>query len=97
MVAVTNPVNADRQLVFGSLLVERVCETSVMNRWDSVHAGALADGKGWYFDPDTRLLVLTEISLLARGHCCSSGCRHCPYPLTATESDGPEQSDEVRR
>lgn len=85
-----------RQLVFGSLLVESVCETSVVNSWDSVHAGALADGKDWYVDPDTRLLVLTEVSLLARGHCCSSGCRYCPYPLAATESDGPEPSGEVR-
>ncbi len=67
-----------------------------MNRWDSVHADALADGKGWYFDPDTRLLVLTEIALLERGHCCNSGCRHCPYPLTATESDEPELSGEDR-
>jgi len=83
-------------LAFGSLLVGCICETSFVNRWDSVHADALADGKDWYFDPDTRLLVLTEISLLARGYCCNSGCRHCPYPLTATESDGPEPSGEVR-
>ena len=73
-----------------SVAVEWVCETSFVNHWDSAHADALADGKGWYFDPDTRLLVLTEISHLARGHCCSSGCRHCPYPLEATEADGPE-------
>ena len=84
-------------LASGSLLVGWICETSAVNRWDSVHADALADGKEWYFDPDTRLLVLTEISLLARGHCCNSGCRHCPYRLTATESDGPEPSDEDRR
>ena len=83
-------------LASGSLLVGWTCETSVVNRWDSVHADALADGKEWYFDPDTRLLVLTEISLLARGHCCNSGCRHCPYRLTATESDGPKPSDEDR-
>lgn len=79
-------------LASGSLLVGWICETSVVNRWDSVHADALADGKEWYFDPDTRLLVLTEISLLARGHCCNSGCRHCPYPLKGTEPSG-----EVRR
>lgn len=83
-------------LAFGSLLVGWICETSVVTRWDSVHADALADGKEWYFDPDTRLLVLTEISLLARGHCCNSGCRHCPYRGTVTESDGPEPSSEDR-
>jgi hypothetical protein len=83
-------------LALGSWSVGCICEALVVNRWDSVHADALADGMDWYFDPDTRLLVLTEISLLARGHCCNSGCRHCPYPLTDTESDGPEPSGEVR-
>ncbi len=24
-------------------------------------------------------LVYTEKYLLKRGHCCQSGCRHCPY------------------
>jgi hypothetical protein len=24
--------------------------------------------------------VFTERFLLERGYCCSSGCRHCPYP-----------------
>jgi hypothetical protein len=25
------------------------------------------------------LLVFTEAYHLRRGHCCKSGCRHCPY------------------
>ncbi len=25
------------------------------------------------------LFVLTEFYLLKRGHCCESGCLHCPY------------------
>lgn len=24
-------------------------------------------------------LVFTELFLLKRGKCCSSGCKHCPY------------------
>ncbi|MDX6765740.1 MAG: DUF5522 domain-containing protein [Candidatus Methylacidiphilales bacterium] len=25
------------------------------------------------------LVVFTAAYLLKRGHCCESGCRHCPY------------------
>jgi hypothetical protein len=25
------------------------------------------------------LMVFTEAYHLKRGHCCKSGCRHCPY------------------
>ncbi|MBS3164211.1 hypothetical protein J4439_02160 [Candidatus Woesearchaeota archaeon] len=29
---------------------------------------------------ESGMMVLTEHYLLCRGHCCDSGCRHCPYP-----------------
>jgi len=32
-----------------------------------------------YIDPDTGLVVFTAKYLLERGHCCESGCKHCPY------------------
>jgi hypothetical protein len=32
-----------------------------------------------YEDPGTGLWVMTEASLRARGTCCGSRCRHCPY------------------
>jgi hypothetical protein len=32
-----------------------------------------------YLDPVTGLSVLTAGYLAARGSCCDSGCRHCPY------------------
>jgi hypothetical protein len=43
------------------------------------HAGALRRGSMTYIDPPTGLFVLTAGYLEARGICCHSGCRHCPY------------------
>lgn len=45
----------------------------------AAHAAALAAGEPGYPDPDTGLFVLTAGFLAARGRCCGSGCRHCPY------------------
>ena len=47
--------------------------------WHRVHAEAIARGETTYVDPDTGLLVFTELFHRARGTCCGSGCRHCPY------------------
>jgi hypothetical protein len=43
------------------------------------HADALANGADTYVDPRTGYTVLTAAYLARRGHCCESGCRHCPY------------------
>jgi len=43
------------------------------------HAAAEARGDETYVDPATGYLVLTAATLRARGECCGSGCRHCPY------------------
>jgi uncharacterized protein DUF5522 len=43
------------------------------------HAAALERGAMFYVDPGSGLSVLTAGYLAARGHCCQSGCRHCPY------------------
>jgi Family of unknown function (DUF5522) len=43
------------------------------------HATALRTGAGSYVDPASGLTVLTAGYLAARGYCCESGCRHCPY------------------
>lgn len=32
-----------------------------------------------YYINTQGLFVLTEFYLLKRGHCCKSGCLHCPY------------------
>lgn len=39
------------------------------------------EGIHFYFDDG--LMVLTRKYLLDRGHCCDSGCRHCPYDPAA--------------
>ncbi len=47
------------------------------------HDQAVSRGEDYYFDPDTGLLVMTGPALRARGECCGSGCRHCPFPPDA--------------
>ncbi|HYL93011.1 MAG TPA: DUF5522 domain-containing protein [Alphaproteobacteria bacterium] len=37
----------------------------------------LVEGEDFYVE--NGLYVFTERYLLKRGHCCRSGCRHCPY------------------
>ena len=44
------------------------------------HAEAVERGDAMYADPSTGLMVMTAATLAARGECCGSGCRHCPYP-----------------
>jgi hypothetical protein len=43
------------------------------------HERAVRSGEVTYRDPTTGLFVLTVSTHLARGQCCESGCRHCPY------------------
>lgn len=43
------------------------------------HERAVREGRASYQDPRTGLVVLTVETHLARGTCCESGCRHCPY------------------
>ncbi|MEM1024073.1 MAG: DUF5522 domain-containing protein [Myxococcota bacterium] len=44
------------------------------------HDIAIEGSEPGYMDPETGLFVLTAHFLAARGRCCGSGCRHCPYP-----------------
>ena len=43
------------------------------------HDAAVKRGELGYLDPQLGLYVMTELYLKQRGHCCESGCRHCPY------------------
>lgn len=45
----------------------------------AAHRAAVDAGEPGYLDPSTGLFVLTAVELAARGSCCDSGCRHCPY------------------
>lgn len=37
-----------------------------------------------YYINKQGLLVFTEVYHLKRGHCCQSGCLHCPYKYSKT-------------
>jgi Family of unknown function (DUF5522) len=43
------------------------------------HADAVSRAMPVYLDPTSGLSVFTASFLADRGHCCDSGCRHCPY------------------
>lgn len=47
--------------------------------WRELHERACAAGEHAYRDPDSGFTVMTKLAHLARGYCCRSGCRHCPY------------------
>ena len=53
----------------------------------AAHARALEAGDSMYEDPESGLYVLTASYLAARGRCCASGCRHCPYVRDARRGD----------
>ena len=53
------------------------------------HDLAVAQRHPTYPDPVSGRSVFTAAFLLARGTCCDSGCRHCPYlPLDAGAGTG---------
>lgn len=62
--------------------------------WVELHEAACARGAQSYIDPRTGYLVFTRRKHEARGYCCKSGCRHCPYGFTDASKEG--DSDEQR-
>jgi hypothetical protein len=49
----------------------------------------MIEGEDFYFEGP--YMVFTEKFLRERGHCCESGCRHCPYG----RAEGRRQKAEV--
>ncbi|HMV67303.1 MAG TPA: DUF5522 domain-containing protein [Myxococcota bacterium] len=49
-------------------------------RLQRLHDASVTRGDAGYLDPATGLFVMNAATLRARGRCCGSGCRHCPYP-----------------
>ncbi|MFZ0664240.1 MAG: DUF5522 domain-containing protein, partial [Acidimicrobiales bacterium] len=45
----------------------------------AAHHQSLKEGRNGYTDPVSGYFVFTSAYLGARGTCCDSGCRHCPY------------------
>jgi len=52
------------------------------NKIEEAHKKACEEGRDFYIDPETGYQVMTELYHKKRGHCCQSGCRHCPYGFT---------------
>ncbi len=44
-----------------------------------LHKNAIDKDELTYTDPETGYEVFTAATLLDKGFCCGSGCRHCPY------------------
>lgn len=53
--------------------------SDLSNEVIEAHRAAVERGDDGYIDPETGLFVMTAEFLRARGGCCGSGCRHCPY------------------
>ena len=48
---------------------------------DSKTQKILKEGEDFYYNSEG-LMVLTETYHLKRGHCCHSGCTHCPFEFS---------------
>ena len=55
------------------------CVKDIEDDWDDLHEKSCARGDKFYIDPSTGYMVMTKVNHLARGKCCGSGCRHCPF------------------
>ena len=57
----------------------------------------LREGEDFYIERG--LYVFTAAFLRRRGHCCASGCRHCPYwpPHSGTRELAPDGLDAAER
>ena len=60
---------------------------------EKLHSEACQSGLSFYIDPETGYQVQTRIEHLARGSCCESGCRHCPYGFRRTENAQSQSED----
>ena len=54
----------------------------------ALHALAVRQGNMFYADPETGLMVMTELASLKRGRCCGNACRHCAYGHSQVFGDG---------
>ncbi|RMG06288.1 MAG: hypothetical protein D6731_26125 [Planctomycetota bacterium] len=53
-----------------------------------LHRAACREGADGYVDPTSGRFVFSSFFLRARGRCCGSGCRHCPFDAAAQRAAG---------
>lgn len=49
----------------------------------------MIEGQDFYYDPNGAMVFTREFHL-ARGKCCQSGCRHCPYGFNPDATPTPK-------
>ncbi len=62
-----------------------------MEDFDDWPIKELIEGTHYYLEDG--LMVLTERYHLARGRCCGSGCRHCPFENLNVSREDPESEE----
>jgi len=72
------------RVVEGTQLLAHLFHPELFSWRESVRAYhrfqfSLVEGRDYYWEG--KLMVFTARYLRARGYCCDSGCRHCPYSL----------------
>ena len=55
---------------------------------------ALVEGEDFY--REGAYVVFTAAYHLRRGHCCESGCRHCPYRGKSEDESGAGRKTELK-
>ena len=63
---------------------------------EKLHEEAVQAGNNHYNDPKTGYMVFTAEYHKKRGHCCESGCRHCPYGFKKERSKPPKSYLELK-
>jgi hypothetical protein len=61
----------------GDELIEKPIDSESVTPTGPEGSPELVEGEDFYWEGNC--MVLTAEYLLKRGHCCESGCRHCPY------------------
>jgi hypothetical protein len=90
--AFTIPAEVQRRLAEMHPVRACLCRECLMRFSESTTVRAaspeskLIEGEDYYLDEFGRM-VFTAAYHLKRGHCCDSGCRHCPFP---TDKSSPE-------
>jgi hypothetical protein len=71
------PSSVAARLVSLSARRETRCSNPVLALGHRIVRAPLEEGIDFYVEDGK--YVFTEVYHLKRGHCCNSGCRHCPY------------------